>query len=686
MSVAAVVRGCYLATAIVLGLGQTALAGMSSENVVVVVNGGSAVSRTLANHYADLRQIPTKNVIVLNQVPEGLVIDLDPFRDQILKPVLAEINARGIASSARVIAYSADFPTAVRIPTHTEKITDEATKKYQGAAASITGLTYFYRYVLSDEPGYLSFGANLYARGKFIRHFINPFSGETKAEFEQANQLLEEQKFAESAVIWQKLQQAHPDMPAIAIRAAEALSQDDQSAKAVEMIRAAIKAGWWSARYLQETPSLQSHLDDPAIAKTMPLLDDSPTIWQGPEAFSASVGWTLSGSRVSLKQGGIPYLLSCTLAVVDPRGSTLSGAVRILQRSSGCDRTFPAGRFAFAGGKGVRATTRFPSVVDAIVYLQEHQFETEIFRGGLPTKAGPIAGLMVGAATVDVYAAPWTMVPGAIADNLTSYGGAFNVAGQTKLTDFLSAGAAMSSGAVAEPYSLPFKFPTPMMYGYYARGLSAIESFYQSIASPYQLLIVGDPLAQPFSRVPDEIVDFQLITEGTKRIRMSRRSLGLKVPKTPTRTIEVSIDDRRFKTTPPVPNIEVNWPPDSSGVFDLRVTLTGLDRTEPRVSFVAEIDVQGDHPAPVAELAQPPQRSETDADDGSNAAPIEIQLRCPGANKIDILHWGTTVATLDGDDGTVTVETKSLGGGPLRFQPLAHFDQTKVRGATLVAR
>ena len=42
----------------------------------------------------------------------------------------------------------------------------------------------------------------------------------------------------------------------------------------------------------------------------------------------------------------------------------------------------------------------------------------------------------------------------------------------------------MSSGTVAEPYALQFKFPLPMMYGYYAKGVSAIEAFYLSVTSP----------------------------------------------------------------------------------------------------------------------------------------------------------------------------------------------------------
>jgi len=72
-------------------------------------------------------------------------------------------------------------------------------------------------------------------------------------------------------------------------------------------------------------------------------------------------------------------------------------------------------------------------------------------------------------------------LPGAIAESLTSYGGHFDHGGQTKLTEFLRHGAAGSSGAVQEPWSIQAKFPVPLLHAYYADGCSLAEAFYQSI-------------------------------------------------------------------------------------------------------------------------------------------------------------------------------------------------------------
>ena len=91
------------------------------------------------------------------------------------------------------------------------------------------------------------------------------------------------------------------------------------------------------------------------------------------------------------------------------------------------------------------------------------------------------------------------LLPGAIADSLTSYGGDFDKRSQTKLTEFLRQGAAGSSGAVTEPFNFPEKFPLPMMHYYYAMGCSLAEAWYQAVASPYQAILVGDPLTRPFA-------------------------------------------------------------------------------------------------------------------------------------------------------------------------------------------
>ena len=53
-----------------------------------------------------------------------------------------------------------------------------------------------------------------------------------------------------------------------------------------------------------------------------------------------------------------------------------------------------------------------------------------------------------------------------------------------------------------EPYSIQAKFPHPGIHVHYCRGASLAEAFYQSVNAPYQLLVVGDPLCQPWATIP----------------------------------------------------------------------------------------------------------------------------------------------------------------------------------------
>ena len=96
------------------------------------------------------------------------------------------------------------------------------------------------------------------------------------------------------------------------------------------------------------------------------------------------------------------------------------------------------------------------------------------------------------------------LVPGAIADSLTSYAGLIfgGSGGQTTLLAFINAGACGSYGTVTEPCNYPQKFPAPQDYFYQYRGFSLAECYYMSLANPYQGLIVGEPLAAPFALPP----------------------------------------------------------------------------------------------------------------------------------------------------------------------------------------
>jgi len=92
-------------------------------------------------------------------------------------------------------------------------------------------------------------------------------------------------------------------------------------------------------------------------------------------------------------------------------------------------------------------------------------------------------------------------MPGALADHLTSFGGALLASnGQDTALDWIESGATASHGTVSEPCNHLQKFPHPqVLLLHYLQGSTAIEAYWKSVAWPQQALFVGEPLAAPFS-------------------------------------------------------------------------------------------------------------------------------------------------------------------------------------------
>ena len=93
--------------------------------------------------------------------------------------------------------------------------------------------------------------------------------------------------------------------------------------------------------------------------------------------------------------------------------------------------------------------------------------------------------------------------PGALGDQLTSYGGQlFEQLEHTTPLHYLNAGAVGSYGTIDEPCGYLEKFPSSQVFFYQARGFTMAECYYQSVTNPYQGLLLGEPLAAPFARPP----------------------------------------------------------------------------------------------------------------------------------------------------------------------------------------
>ncbi|MGD9632572.1 MAG: TIGR03790 family protein [Pirellulales bacterium] len=375
--------------------------------------------------------------------------------------------------------------------------------------------------------------------------------------------------------------------------------------------------------------------------------------------FRSQFYWAPDGKPTNNAGNGQTYLLSTSLGVTTGRGNTLAEILAYLRRGVEADGTQPNGTFYYMKNGDIRSKTRDGCFDAAAKLLTQLGASALVLPGQLPNGSQEVLGVMTGADTLDIAGAGLKFLPGAIVDNLTSYGGMLeNKPWQTPLSDYLRAGATGACGTVFEPLALQAKFPLPSLFIHYARGCSLAESFYQSIAGPYQLLIVGDPLCQPFAVIPEVAV------EGLRPGQEVKGSITLQVKATVNApkqvgTIELFLDGRLVARFTPdrTPQLDTTKLPD--GYHEFRFVAVNSDAIESRGRLILPL-VVNNHGQKLELSANKSQLSATDS--------VEVTVRQTGATSIVVRQNQQEVARITGSSGKATVSAATLGRGPVRLQ------------------
>ncbi len=189
-------------------------------------------------------------------------------------------------------------------------------------------------------------------------------------------------------------------------------------------------------------------------------------------------------------------LPSMSLGYIGEKGNDIDTVLATIGRGLRSDHRGPRGGVYFVATDDVRSKCREWQFYPAVNELGQRGIKATVTTN-FPAGASDVMGVLMGAETVDTSKIK-SFAPGAMAEHLTSWSAEFQKP-QTKMTDWLKAGATGSAGAVVEPYSNPNKFPSARFFVMYASGCTMLESFYQSIACPLQSLLIGDPLAKPYA-------------------------------------------------------------------------------------------------------------------------------------------------------------------------------------------
>ncbi|MCC6125989.1 MAG: hypothetical protein IT426_13570 [Pirellulales bacterium] len=381
---------------------------------------------------------------------------------------------------------------------------------------------------------------------------------------------------------------------------------------------------------------------------------DSPTL-----GFRSAVQFGPRGELAA--KDGATYLLSTMLGVTSGRGNSVGEVLSYLERSAKADGTHPAGTVYFAKNNDIRSTVRDGLFSETVEALKKAGVEARIVEGSMPLGCPDVQGVCMGTANYYWKASGSTLLPGALCDNFTSYGGVLrkNFDMQTPLSDFLRFGAAGASGTVTEPSLLWQKFPLPLIQLHYARGCTLAEAFYQSVYGPYQLLIVGDPLCRPWANVPK--VEVKGIEDGDAVKGELVLSPAGKMPRGGSiDRFELFVNGSRAAQCKPGETLKLDTAVLPDGYQELRVVAVESGIIQSQGRAIHHI-VTENHGRKIEALKVP--RGPFKPGDT-----LRLEVKSPGSIGVAVVQNGRSVGRAAGEEGIVEISADKLGAGKVRLQ------------------
>jgi hypothetical protein len=413
-----------------------------------------------------------------------------------------------------------------------------------------------------------------------------------------------------------------------------------QPEAALASLAKAVDTGWWNDAHTARDPDLTSLRELPAFAALRERIRATPPPARPPP----SLAWQTPPAAAGQPRAR----LAMVLAVTGGRGEAVDLAGIRLALTAAADGSRPDGTvYLMNSTDEARSGPRRWAFAAAATALAAEGVAAEVLPGILPPAKARVVGVTAGIADFDWAASGATLVAGAWGDHLTSLAGVLRPhGGQTPLTAWLAAGAAGSAGTVTEPLNYQAKFPTAFLHLHRARGLTLAEALWRSVAAPYQLLAVGDPLSSPWARPPALTVS----PDPAKPDVFRCQALGAPAARVPLGTVEVFLDGRRLLTAAPGA-IAVPLSGLPAGAHELRVVGIAADAQAATARWSTTIT----RPGPAATLALP--------ETAAWATPIAVTAACPGATRLRLMHLGRCVTEAAGATAELRLDSRALGLG-----------------------
>lgn len=366
-------------------------------------------------------------------------------------------------------------------------------------------------------------------------------------------------------------------------------------------------------------------------------------------------------------------LPSMMLGFTGSRGSDVESVLRVLRRGSLSDHTAPRGSIFFVVSEDVRSRCRawqYPGAQQELERLRVASQITPVF----PDPTAKVMGLMSGQACINAGTIK-NALPGCMAEHLTSFSAVFDQYGQSKATEWLNAGAVASAGTVTEPMAIWTKFPHARFFVHYAMGCTILESYYQAIRCPLQILLLGEPLASPWS--PGLSMVLIQLDEGAVSNKASFHAQLFPVDSKPMPDFLYLLDGRSLRV-PSKPDLEIETDHLADGYHELRAVayLQGTVRHQAFATAGFVVNRKGR----TVRLEGLSADSEIDM-----FHPVKLRVSASGKpDKVGVMCGEKLLATSVAGESSVAdtvVDPQDLGLGKNTIQAFAEYaDGDRVRG------
>ena len=408
---------------------------------------------------------------------------------------------------------------------------------------------------------------------------------------------------------------------------------------------------------LTKNPGLYTGLDSNWYARPAP----GKTRREQTVGFRSQYKWQKDGRAGA--GAGRRYFLSVMLGyTATDRGNSLREVISYLRRSALADGTHPEGTiYLMRNDSDIRSKVRSPFFEKLVEDLRELDVDARIGKGRIPQGKSDVAGAVIGTPRFDWGTSGNTILPGAICEHFTSYGGRLSKDGQSPMTDLLRYGAAGASGTVEEPRAILSKFPDPNIHLHYVRGCTLAESFYQAVRGPYQLLIMGDALCRPWATIPvvsiDGIADVDQPLSGT--IDITPKVGASASDPIEVREYVVYVDGQEVTRVQDGGSFKLDTTKIPDGYHELRVVAIQDSMIESRGQLIRPLKVDNHGrtiEVRVSRLKIPWNQQ------------LFIEVESPGSKSVYVMHNRRPVAHIKGEKGQARIDPRKLGVGPVSLQ------------------